>query len=138
MPHFDSFIDRTSSEDKTLLIEETKVPQRGSGMTDFKLLVVDDNEEIRNVLVEIFSPLYTVETASDGIEGYKKVKDLQPDLVILDIMMPGMSGTEVCVKIKNNIETCHIPVILLTALSAPKRELDGLRVGADCYVVKPF
>ena len=106
--------------------------------TDCKLLVIDDNEEIRNILVDIFSPLYTVETASDGKEGYEKVKVMQPDLVISDIMMPGMPGTELCAKIKNNIETCHIPVVLLTALSAPERELEGLRIGADIYVVKPF
>ena len=85
--------------------------------------MIDDNEEIRNILVDIFSPLYTVETASDGKEGYEKVKVMQPDLVISDIMMPGMPGTELCAKIKNNIETCHIPVVLLTALSAPEREL---------------
>lgn len=101
--------------------------QSENGTTDCKLLVIDDNEEIRNILVDIFSPLYTVETASDGKEGYEK-KVMQPDLVISDIMMPGMPGTELCAKIKNNIETCHIPVVLLTALSAPERELEGLRI----------
>lgn len=146
--HFDSSVSRIEpeqdkeyiyySEDKESLIEEVQSAQHEHGTTDCKLLVVDDNEEIRNILVDIFSPLYTVETACNGEEGYEKVKELQPDLVISDIMMPGMPGTELCAKIKNNIETCHIPVVLLTALSAPERELEGLRIGADIYVVKPF
>lgn len=146
--HFDSSVSRVEpekdkeyiyhSEDRENLIEEIQSTQKENGTTDCKLLVVDDNEEIRNILVDIFSPLYTVETASDGLEGYEKVRVMQPDLVISDIMMPGMPGTELCAKIKNNIETCHIPVVLLTALSAPERELEGLRIGADCYVVKPF
>lgn len=146
--HFDSSVSRVEpekdkeyiyhSEDRENLIEEIQSAQNENGTTDCKLLVVDDNEEIRNILVDIFSPLYAVETASDGVEGYEKVRVMQPDLVISDIMMPGMPGTELCAKIKNNIETCHIPVVLLTALSAPERELEGLRIGADCYVVKPF
>lgn len=146
--HFDSSVSRVEpekdkeyiyhSEDRENLIEEIQSTQKENGTTDCKLLVVDDNEEIRNILVDIFSPLYAVETASDGVEGYEKVRVMQPDLVISDIMMPGMPGTELCAKIKNNIETCHIPVVLLTALSAPERELEGLRIGADCYVVKPF
>lgn len=146
--HFDSSVSRVEpekdkeyiyhSEDRENLIEEIQSTQKENGTTDCKLLVVDDNEEIRNILVDIFSPLYAVETASDGLDGYEKVRVMQPDLVISDIMMPGMPGTELCAKIKNNIETCHIPVVLLTALSAPERELEGLRIGADCYVVKPF
>lgn len=146
--HFDSSVSRVEpekdkeyiyhSEDRETLIEEIQSTQKENGTTDCKLLVVDDNEEIINILVDIFSPLYAVETASDGLEGYEKVRVMQPDLVISDIMMPGMPGTELCAKIKNNIETCHIPVVLLTALSAPERELEGLRIGADCYVVKPF
>lgn len=126
------------SEEKEALIAEVQSAQKENGTTDCKLLVVDDNEDIRNILTDIFSPLYTVETASNGTEGYEKVKTMQPDLVISDIMMPGIPGTELCAKVKTNIETCHIPVVLLTALSAPERELEGLRIGADIYVVKPF
>lgn len=146
--HFDPSVQRVEpeknkeyiyhSEDRETLIEEIQSTQNENGTKDCKLLVVDDNEEIRNILVDIFSPMYIVETACDGLEGYEKVRVMQPDLVISDIMMPGMPGTELCAKIKNNIETCHIPVVLLTALSAPERELEGLRIGADCYVVKPF
>lgn len=146
--HFDHSVIRIEPEedkeyilqpdDKESLIEEIKLSQQENKTNDCKLLVIDDNEEIRSILVDIFSPLYQVDTAADGKEGYEKVKELQPDLVISDIMMPEMPGTELCAKIKNNIETCHIPVVLLTALGAPEREMEGLRIGADIYVVKPF
>ncbi len=145
--HFDASVIRIESDDKEYiyhseerdkLIDEMQLSQRENEFDGCRLLIIDDNEDIRNVLMDIFSPLYAVETADNGLEGYEKVKSLQPDLVISDIMMPGMPGTELCAKIKNNIETCHIPVILLTALGAPERELEGLRIGADCYVVKPF
>lgn len=146
--HFDSSVVRIDpesdkefidySEDRGKLIEEMQSVQNETVTGECKLLVIDDNEEIRNILVDIFSSMYMVETASNGSEGYEKVKAMQPDLVISDIMMPEMSGTELCAKIKNNIETCHIPVVLLTARSAPEHELEGLRIGADCYVVKPF
>ena len=61
---------------------------------------------------------------------------MQPDLVISDIMMPGMPGTELCAKIKNNIETCHIPVVLLTALSAPERELEAIQYAKIGYAMQ--
>lgn len=146
--HFDTTVPRIApeqdkeyiyqSEEKEALIEEVQSAQKENGTTDCKLLIVDDNEDIRNILVDIFSPLYKVQTACNGNEGYEKVKTMQPDLVISDIMMPGIPGTELCAKIKSHIETCHIPVVLLTALSAPEREMEGLRIGADIYVVKPF
>ena len=126
------------SEDKELLVKEVQSAQSENGTTDCKLLVIDDNEEIRNILVDIFSPLYTVETASDSKEGYEKVKVMQPDLVISDIMMPEMRGDELCAAIKNDIETSHIPIILLTALNDEKNILEGLKIGADEYIVKPF
>ncbi len=102
------------------------------------ILIVEDHEELRNMLVESFSYLYHVEVASDGQEGWEKVKKLNPDIVISDIMMPKMSGIELCSKIKNSFETCHIPIILLTAKTAIEHKFEGLRTGADDYVTKPF
>lgn len=127
-----------NSNDKSQLIENLQLEKIENGVKDTKLLIIDDNEDIQNILVEIFSQLYMVEVAQNGKEGYEKVKEMQPDLVISDVMMPEMSGTELCIKIKNNIETCHIPVILLTARSAPEYEFEGLRIGADSYITKPF
>ena len=103
-----------------------------------KILIVEDNDELREYLRNTLSDDYNIQVCSDGKQALEIVKEYMPNMIISDIMMPGMPGTELCAKIKNNIETCHIPVVLLTALSAPERELEGLRIGADIYVVKPF
>ena len=146
--HFDSSVARVEpeqdkeyiyySEDKELLVKEVQSAQSENGTTDCKLLVIDDNEEIRNILVDIFSPLYTVETASDGKEGYEKVKVMQPDLVISDIMMPGMDGFELCRRSKAELLTCHIPFLLLTAKGDEENRAEGYSAGADGYIAKPF
>ncbi|RZJ92235.1 MAG: hybrid sensor histidine kinase/response regulator [Chryseobacterium sp.] len=103
-----------------------------------RLLLVEDNEELRGFLLEILSQLFHVYTAGDGEQGLEIARKEQPDLVISDVMMPVMSGTELCTKLKSNFDTCHIPVVLLTAKSAVEHQLEGLRTGADDYVTKPF
>ncbi len=103
-----------------------------------KLLIVEDNDELRSFLKETFNPIYEVEVAADGLDGLEKVRTFFPDIVISDIMMSRMSGIELCSKIKNNFDTCHIPVILLTAKTALEHKFEGLRIGADDYVSKPF
>ena len=81
---------------------------------------------------------YIVQVCSNGKEALTIIPEYKPELVISDIMMPEMRGDELCQAIKNNIETSHIPVILLTALNNEKDILSGLQIGADEYVVKPF
>jgi len=103
-----------------------------------KVLLVEDNDELRGFVQEILQPLFNVVTASNGEIGLELARREQPDLLISDVMMPGMSGTELCAKIKSNFDTCHIPVVLLTAKSAVEHELEGLRTGADDYITKPF
>lgn len=103
-----------------------------------KMLIVEDNENLREMLVQIFSTFYHVSTASDGLEALEHVEKEMPDIILSDIMMPNMSGTELCKQIKNNPDTCHIPVVLLTARTAIEHNLEGLRMGADDYVTKPF
>jgi len=103
-----------------------------------KILIVEDNESLREMLVSIFENLYEVVTAKDGEEGWQKLKTESPNIVLSDILMPKMSGTELCKLIKNDIETCHIPVVLLTARTAIEHNLEGLRIGADDYITKPF
>lgn len=103
-----------------------------------KVLVVEDNDELRDVLVQLLSPVFDVSVASDGAEGLEKANSINPDLVLSDVMMPNMSGTEMCDRIKSSLELCHIPVILLTALDSPANSIEGLKSGADDYVTKPF
>lgn len=103
-----------------------------------KLLLVEDNDELRAFVGEILKPLFRVITANNGETGLELARKEQPDLLISDVMMPGMSGTELCAKIKSNFDTCHIPVVLLTAKSAVEHQLEGLRTGADDYITKPF
>jgi Response regulators consisting of a CheY-like receiver domain and a winged-helix DNA-binding domain len=100
--------------------------------------VVEDNPGLRLFLVESLSNYYKVSEASDGLEALSLVKSYNPDLVISDIMMPIMDGNEMCTKIKDTIETSHVPVILLTALNDKDSIIKGLQTKADKYVTKPF
>lgn len=102
------------------------------------ILIVEDNQELLNILVEIFKPMYHVDTATNGKQGLEKAIETQPDLIISDVMMPLMSGTEMCHHIKVNINTCHIPVVLLTAQVTTEQTIQGLQKGADDYITKPF
>ena len=102
------------------------------------ILIVEDNPELLHVLQSIFEPIYTVHTASNGEEGLRKTIRHQPDIVLSDLMMPVLSGNEMCLRIKNNFATSHIPVVLLTAQTAVEAKLDSLRLGADDYITKPF
>ena len=102
------------------------------------ILIVEDNTELRLMLKEIFSPIYNVSLATDGKDGYEKALEGQPDIILSDIMMPFMSGSELCRKIKENQITCHIPVILLTARTTIESNIEGLKNGADDYITKPF
>lgn len=106
--------------------------------TQQRVLVVEDNEELSNYLNHILSERYNVQICNNGKEALAVVKEYKPELIISDIMMPQMRGDELCTIIKNDIETSHIPVILLTALNDEKNILAGLQSGADEYVVKPF
>lgn len=103
-----------------------------------KMLVVEDSEEIRAMLESIFSPIYHVLTASCAEEGLSLARKESPDIIVSDVMMPGMSGIEMCRIIKDNIETCHIPVVLLTAYALENYVVEGYSTGADDYVTKPF
>ncbi len=105
---------------------------------NYSILIVEDNEELRDMQKRIFEPLYKVYTAKDGEEGLQKAIDLQPSIILSDLMMPKMSGSEMCEKIKSNFAVCHIPVVLLTAQTAMEYNLEGLRLGADDYITKPF
>jgi len=103
-----------------------------------KLLVVDDHAEFRNFLFNELSEKYAVVTASDGKEGLQKARAEQPDLIVTDVMMPVMSGTELCRALKSDVGISHIPVILLTAKTSDEAQIEGFEAGADAYLPKPF
>jgi signal transduction histidine kinase/ligand-binding sensor domain-containing protein/DNA-binding response OmpR family regulator len=103
-----------------------------------KLLIVDDNLELLNLMKDTLGSYFHILTATHGREGLDSVMKCKPDLVISDIMMPYMDGVEMCARMKQNIETSHIPVILLTAKSAHSSKLEGYESGADDYLSKPF
>jgi signal transduction histidine kinase/DNA-binding response OmpR family regulator len=102
------------------------------------IIVVDDNEDIRTYVIESLKASYNVFEAADGKEGYELVMDIVPDLIISDVMMPEMDGLELTKKLKADIRTCHIPIILLTAKATIEHKISGLESGADSYIPKPF
>ena len=103
-----------------------------------KVLVVEDEDEIRQYLQQELSGEYKVETCRDGKEAYEKVLRQMPDLVVSDIVMPGMDGLTLCRKIKQHTNVNHVPVILLSAKARPEDTLKGMGIGADAYLTKPF
>lgn len=102
------------------------------------MLIVEDNEDLLKTLGQLFAPYYEVTLAHNGREGMDMVLEVEYDLILSDVMMPEMSGVEMCAEIKGNINMCHIPVVLLTALDSVEQSIDGLRCGADDYIAKPF
>ncbi len=102
------------------------------------LLIVEDEADVRDFLLNALGEKYTIILAENGVDGLNKIKQNEPDLVISDVMMPEMNGFEMCEEIKSNSETCHIPVILLTALNDKENEIKGFEFRADDYIGKPF
>ena len=90
------------------------------------------------MLKEIFYPIYEVHTAGNGKEGFEQALTIQPDIVLSDVMMPEMSGKEMCYKIKNTVNLSHIPVVLLTAQTSVEYTIEGYMYEADDYITKPF
>lgn len=105
---------------------------------DLHILIVEDNSEIRQYLQQLFEKMYHVSIASNGQEGINKALQNVPDLIISDIMMPEVNGLELCKKLRQNPKTIHIPILLLTARTASIHEIEGLEMGADDYIYKPF
>lgn len=105
---------------------------------EYTILVVEDNEEVMQMIVEGLSSHYQVIMAKNGVQGLAKAHRDHVDLVVSDIMMPEMDGLEMCRRLKEDMETSHIPVVMLTARQTLDNRLEGLRAGADAYIEKPF
>jgi two-component system alkaline phosphatase synthesis response regulator PhoP len=122
-------------------IPEDEVEERIRGFSDIreKILIVDDEMATLMPLKRALeSEDYAVIEAYDGHEAIKKAKEMIPDLIILDLMLPGMDGNEVCQHLKTDAYTENIPIIMLTAKDSVNDKVEGLEIGADDYVTKPF
>ncbi|MCH5238853.1 MAG: response regulator [Muribaculaceae bacterium] len=117
--------------------DETELPQKEEPI-NLTLLVVEDNNEMRNFIINKLKHSFNVIGASDASEAIQLLKDNQVDLIISDIMMPGMNGLEFCNYVKNTLEYSHIPVILLSAKDDVVSKIQGLKYGANVYIEKPF
>lgn len=117
---------------------ETESPETESRTKKETILIVEDNEEIQQYLSEELSKSFITLEAGNGEEALDIVKENVIDLILTDVMMPVMDGIKLCRSIKQNLKTCHIPVIILSAKSELKDQMEGLQVGADDYIAKPF
>lgn len=114
------------------------IPEEQQESPKYTIVLVEDNEELMQILIAMFSPFYHVISAFNGEDGLEKITNENPDLVVSDVMMPVMTGIEMCLRIKKNIDLCHIPVILLSALNSDEQNMAGLKCGANDYIGKPF
>ncbi|UCH13757.1 MAG: response regulator [Bacteroidales bacterium] len=103
-----------------------------------QILVIEDNDDLRSYLAERLKKYFVVAVAEDGEKGLEIANRIMPDLIICDIIMPKMDGLEVTRYLKNNFNTSHIPIIILTAKSTMEQKIDGIETGADDYITKPF
>jgi signal transduction histidine kinase/DNA-binding response OmpR family regulator/ligand-binding sensor domain-containing protein len=125
------------------VLNDVKAGEPGNEIDPFKtekdiILVVEDSADVREYIRGALEPLYAVVEAKDGQEGIRKAQKIVPDLIISDIMMPGVDGYELCAALKKDIKTSHVPIILLTAKATEENIIRGLETGADDYVTKPF
>jgi len=115
-----------------------EVPTGGADGSGVQVLVVEDNEELRAMIAAILSRSYSVTAVRNGVEALAQIAGRDFHIVISDVMMPGMDGLELCRRIKGNIETSHIPVIMLTAKNSTEDRVECYEAGADGYIAKPF
>lgn len=127
-------LDNTSLDKYETLAEESAEQNESHP----SLMLIEDNNELRQYLDHYLSKNYNVSSFANGNSALENIKSVMPDFVLTDVMMPGISGLELCTKIKNDIETSHIPVILLTSLAEREDIIKGFNAGADDYITKPF
>ena len=110
----------------------------GKPYREYDVMVIEDDDEVREFIVGQLSEYFTVLSATNGAEGLEMIAEKQPNIIVSDVMMPEIDGFELTKRIKDGAETSHIPVILLTAHSSEQHQLEGVKMGADDYVTKPF
>ena len=129
-----------SAETNSPLMPETEATLADGPADDdlCRLLVIEDNRDIAAYIGSQFEGRYAVSYAANGLEGLDKAQDQVPDLIITDLMMPGMDGLEVCRRVRGNEVIDHVPIIVLTAKITEEERVKGLEAGADAYIAKPF
>lgn len=147
LPCYDGYdndeIDEAKPEDDEESVSTKAIsPSETSEMTNDKelprLLIVEDNDEIGQYIADCLKSRFEIFTASDGKKGVETAFRVIPDIIISDIMMPNMSGIDLCKVLKNDLRTSHIPIILLTAKDSAADKQEGYEAGADSYITKPF
>lgn len=133
-------VDKNFKTDSSSPFENLRTPQNDNEVNADKtiILVVEDNYDMREFIKESLGKGYQIEEAVNGEQGVNKAEKIIPDLIISDMMMPKMDGSELTRTLKNNEKTSHIPIILLTARSGQENKIEGLETGADDYLTKPF
>jgi signal transduction histidine kinase/ligand-binding sensor domain-containing protein/CheY-like chemotaxis protein/AraC-like DNA-binding protein len=104
----------------------------------YRLLLIEDEDDIRNYIIDELSEDFKIISAKNGEEGVKVANEMIPDLIITDVIMPVMTGVELCKILKNQLITSHIPIIILSAKTTIAEQIEGLEIGADIYMIKPF
>jgi len=129
-PKIQQYID---IENEVEYIQDEKEPNNSN-----KILLIEDNAELKKLLREQLTEKYTIIEAGDGDEGLIKAKSYQPELIITDVKIPVINGFELCRSVKQDLDTSHIPVIILTAKEELEDQIKGMEAGADAYITKPF
>ncbi len=144
----DEIVETDVSEDESIFIDDSAFGKKSALVADDLgkdlreenklVLLVEDNKDVREYIKDTLHSHYRVVEAANGQQGLDKAKEVMPDIIISDIMMPEMDGIEFCRIIKTEFLTSHIPVILLTAKASHENKIEGLETGADDYLIKPF
>lgn len=137
----ESSLQVANAEEKNIpLLPETytQLEDSENDEAQLRLLIIEDNLSIASYIGSQFSDKYAVSYANNGDEGLAKAMELVPDLIITDLMMPGMDGLEMCRKVRSNEIIDHIPIIIITAKVTEEERIKGLKAGADAYLTKPF
>lgn len=117
---------------------EEQEEQQAVPLNKRRILIIEDDNDVREFLKEEISKYFEVAAQADGEAGLECAREFDPDLIVCDVMMPGITGFEVTRKLKGDFDTSHIPIILLTALGTTENQIEGIESGADSYITKPF
>ena len=129
-------LDPPIAQVNTEIYQEEQVKSQGQRKP--RLLIAEDNDDLRNLMIKNLAIYYQIYHVANGQQGLSVAAKFIPDVIVSDVMMPTMDGTEFCYEIKNNLKTSHIPFILLTALGGNENKIEGYKIGADTYLEKPF